>query len=321
MSGRGSERLATSTVLLRRHAATDRTRLRPGRRASLPGMEPYLYLLPAVVFLAVFTYYPIARSAYLSLYRWDVRTPLRQYVGTANFTALLQSTLFWEVMRNTALFSAASVGASLVIALALALALNGNLRGRAFYRAAFFYPTIIPMVAASVIWVWVYDSNNGPLNRYLALLGLPAIGWLTDPTWALPSLVLMAIWKNVGYYVIIFLAGLQNIPEHLYEAALIEGASAPRRLRHITLPLLAPTTFFVFVISVITSFQVFTQVYMMTDGGPGDATNVAVFRIYQLAFRFWNIGLASALTCVLILVLLIAVAGFFWSLERKIHYQ
>lgn len=314
--------MAASTVLLGRPAgAMDRARMHPRRRTTLPGLGPYLYLLPAIVFLAVFTYYPIARSAYLSLYRWDVRTPLRQYVGTANFTTLLHSPLFWKVMRNTAFFSAVSVGASLVIALALALALNRNLRGRAFYRAAFFYPTIIPMVAASVIWVWILDSDTGPLNRYLARLGLPAMGWLTNPAWALASLVLMAIWKNVGYYVIIFLAGLQNIPEHLYEAALIEGASPARRLRHITLPLLAPTTFFVFVISVITSFQVFTQVYMMTDGGPADATNVAVFRIYQLAFRFWNIGLASALTCVLIVVLLVAVACFFWSLERKIHYQ
>ena len=268
----------------------------------------------------MFTYYPIFRSAHLSLYRWNVQTPVREYVGVDNFSALLHSQLFWKVMGNTAFFSAGSVGMSLAIALTLALVLNRKMQFRAFYRAAFFYPTIIPMVAASVIWVWIF-SDNGPLNTYLGRLGFSRIGWLTDPASVLPSLILMAMWKNVGYYVIIFLAGLQNIPDYLYEAALIEGASPAHRLRYVTLPLLAPTTFFVFVITVITSFQVFTQVYMMTDGGPADATNVVVFQIYQLAFRFWDIGMASTLTCVLIVILLGAVICFFWSLERRIHYQ
>ena len=283
-------------------------------------IRPYLFLLPSLAFLGVFTYYPIFRSAHLSLYRWNVQTPVREYVGVDNFSALLHSQLFWKVMGNTAFFSAGSVGMSLAIALTLALVLNRKMQFRAFYRAAFFYPTIIPMVAASVIWVWIF-SDNGPLNTYLGRLGFSRIGWLTDPASVLPSLILMAMWKNVGYYVIIFLAGLQNIPDYLYEAALIEGASPAHRLRYVTLPLLAPTTFFVFVITVITSFQVFTQVYMMTDGGPADATNVVVFQIYQLAFRFWDIGMASTLTCVLIVILLGAVICFFWSLERRIHYQ
>lgn len=292
----------------------------PVRRAALAGARPYLYLLPTFVFLGVFTHWPILRTFYVSLFRWNLATPERQLVGFDNYLQLWSTPLFWQVLRNNVLFALGTVPASLTLALALALLINQRIRGLALYRVALFYPTVIPMAAAAMIWLWILTPGYGLVNYYGRLLGLPDIHWLGHPTFALPALMAVGIWKRLGYYVVIFLAGLQVIPPHLHEAAVLEGAGPWQRFWRVTWPLLSPTTFFVGLMAVIDSFQAIDQVYLMTRGGPGNATNLFVYYLYQVAFRFFDMGYASAVSAVLFVILLGLTVLAFRFLHRRVHY-
>ncbi len=305
------ERLPARTVAL---AATWRFRLGGG--------GAYLYLLPALVFLAIFTYYPMGFSAYLSLFRWNVLTPDRVFVGAANYLSLWREPLFWLVLRNNLFYALGSIPTTMALALFLAVLVNQKLgAARSIYRVALFYPTMIPMVAAAMLWVWIFNPGIGLFNYYTGFLGLPRIEWLYDRHWALPAIIIMSIWKNFGYFMLIYLAALQGIPAELYEAASLEGAGAWARFRRITFPLLAPTSLFVFVVAIISSFQVFDQVFVMTQGGPADQTNVLVFYIYQNAFRFWDIGMGATLTTVFICLLLALIVVVFRSVGRRVYYE
>ncbi len=295
---------------------------RAGRGAVCRAAAPYLFLLPSLVFLAAFTYYPVAVSAYLSFFEWNLTTPERLFVGLENFRRLWENRLFWTVVRNNLVYAVGTIPTTMVLGLWLAVLLNQRLRANGFYRAAFFYPTVIPMVAAAMLWLFLFNPGIGLINYYgTRYLGLPRLEWLFDPDWAMPAIIIMSVWKHLGYDMLIFLAGLQNIPDHLYEAARIEGAGPWARFRHVTFPLLTPTTFFVTIVSVISSFQVFDQVYIMTQGGPADSTNVLVYYIYQQAFRFWDLGTAAALTTVLVLGLLAVIAFLMGTLGRRVFYQ
>lgn len=296
-----------------------RGRCRTWRRA-LVAARPYLYLLPAFVFLFIFTHYPILKTFYLSLFRWNLATPRKEFVGVANYVQAWSTPVFWQVVWNNVLFAVGTIPFSLGVALALALLINQRIRGLAIYRAALFYPTIIPMAAAAMIWLWILTPSYGLVNYYGKPVGLPDIHWLGDSRFALWALVLVGAWKRVGYYMVIFLAGLQNIPEHLYEAAILEGAGPWQRFRRITLPLLSPTTFFVAVMAVIDSFQAIDQVYLMTQGGPGNDTNLFIFYIYQNAFRFFDMGYASAVSGTLFLILLGLTILAFGLLQRRVYY-
>jgi ABC-type sugar transport system permease subunit len=282
----------------------------------------YLYLLPSLIFLVVFTYYPVGFSAYLSLFRWNVLTPDRVFIGAANYLSLWGEPLFWLVLRNNLFYALGSIPTTMALALFLAVLVNQKLgAARSIYRVALFYPTMIPMVAAAMLWVWIFNPGIGLFNYYTSFLGIPRLEWLYDRHWALPAIIIMSIWKNFGYFMLIYLAALQGIPAELYEAASLEGAGAWARFRRITFPLLAPTSLFVFVVAIISSFQVFDQVFVMTQGGPADQTNVLVFYIYQNAFRFWDIGMGATLTTVFIGLLLALIVVVFRSVGRRVYYE
>ena len=299
-----------------------RVRTRTAAWRSRFGGGSYLYLLPALLFLAVFTYYPMGFSAYLSLHRWNVLTPERVWVGLENYRQIWQEPLFWLVLRNNLFYALGTIPTTMALGLFLAILVNQKLgRARSLYRVALFYPTMVPMVAAAMLWVWLFNPGIGLVNYYASFLGLPKIEWLYDRHWALPAIIIMSIWKNFGYFMLIYLAALQGISAELYEAASLEGAGAWARFREITFPLLGPTSLFVFVVAIISSFQVFDQVFVMTQGGPADQTNVLIFYIYQHAFRFWDLGMGATLTTVFVCLLLALVVTVLRSLGRRVYYE
>ncbi len=316
---RTAEPKVPASVVAANRVVGARERLRTRRRA-LAGARPYLYILPTFFFLFIFTHYPILKTFHLSMFKWNLATPKREYVGLGNYLQAWSTPLFWQVLQNNVLFALGMVPLTLALALGLALLINQKIRGLASYRALLFYPTMIPMAAAAMIWLWILTPNYGLINYYGRWLGLPDIHWLGHSRLALWALVLVGVWKRLGYYMVIFLAGLQVIPEHLYEAALIEGASPWHRFWRVTFPLLSPTTFFVAIMAVIDSFQAIDQVYLMTGGGPGNATNLFIFYIYQNAFRFFDFGYASAVSGILFLILLTLTVLAFRMLHRRVHY-
>ncbi len=286
------------------------------------GTEVLLYLLPSLVFLAVFTYWPIVRAVATSLLEWNISHPQPRFAGLRNYIVLAADPVFHLVMRNTLLLALVAIPLSIALALLFAVLLHEPLGSlRPVYRAAVFYPTMVPMAAAAMLWVWLFNPSIGLVNYYLGRLGIPRVEWLYDMTWALPAVMISWIWKNVGYLAILYLAGLQAIPRDLLEAASVEGAGFWQRLRHVTLPLLGPTTVFVVAVSVINSFQIFDAVHIMTQGGPADRTNVVIYYLYQQAFRFWDIGVASALTVLFVVGLLSVIAAVVRQMERRVFYE
>jgi multiple sugar transport system permease protein len=256
------------------------------------------FLAPAVAGLLLFFIGPMLFAAYISLHAWSIVEPVKPFVGLANYTDLLADADFRHALGTSALFTL-HVPVSMALALGLALLLNRPLKGVGIFRTLFFLPSITSFVAIAMVWQWIYNPDFGLANWVLRLFGLPTSGWLTDPATALPALMLMAVWIGMGYQMVIYLAGLQGIPQSIHEAALMDGAGPVRRFFRITLPLLRPTTFFVLVTSIIGSFQVFTQVYIMTEGGPVRATDVVVYHIYTAAWDEFRMGAASAMSWVL----------------------
>ena len=275
---------------------------------SRQALTAWAFLAPALALFILFVLTPIVAAFYLSLTRYDgVNPPI--WIGAANYLRLgrdlAQGGLFARSLANTARYAVGVIPLGMGLALGLALLLNRKLRGVSFYRAAYYLPVVTSLVAVSMVWMWLYEPNYGLLNLLLARLGLPVQKWLDDPALAMPCIVAMSVWKGLGYNMVIFLAGLQGIPEHLHEAAAIDGAGAWQRFRHVTWPLLKPTTFFILVISVIGASQVFAQVYVMTNGGPNDATTTIVHQIFQNAFAFMKMGYASAMAFLLFLIIFV----------------
>lgn len=278
-------------------------------------------LAPSLLFLCAFTYWPILRSAVYGFFDVQLGSPEIFYVGLENYLRLWHDALFWKSLRNTVVYMVLTVPSAIALALVLAVALDRGLRGTALYRSTFFYPVMIPSVAAGMVWVFLYAPGYGPINSLMAFLGLPKLEWLYDPRWALPAIIFMSVWKYAGYFMLILLAALQLVPRDLYEAARLDGVSGFRQLLHITVPLISPTLYFVVVIGVLHSYQIFDYVFVMTQGGPADATNVLTFYIYQNAFQFRDIGSASAIANILLLVVggLIAIVAL--TLGRRVHYM
>jgi sn-glycerol 3-phosphate transport system permease protein len=295
-----------------------RARASPAPRTS---WSAYLYLLPSLVFLVAFSLWPAVESLYQSLYRISLLSPDRSFVGIGNYAALLNQALFWQVIGNTALFGLVTVPVSVVIALGFALLLNRKMSGLGLWRTSIFYPTVLPMISGAAIWIFLYVPSYGLIDRILALLGGAQINWLGTDGLALPAVMVTTIWKQAGYYMIFFLAGLQGLSTDVLEASQLDGATYLRTLRHIILPLLMPTTVFVTTIALVSSVQAVDQVYLMTQGGPDNATNLVVYLLYQIAFANWDTGQAAALTVLLMLVLF----GISWlnyrSLDRYTHYE
>lgn len=275
-----------------------RTLRKPQTRAG------YLFIAPGILLFLVFTVAPIGYAAYLSLTNYDVFAK-RDFIGLANFGKIFSDALFLHSLVNTTYFAVGTIPTSMVLALLLAIIVNQGIRGRVFYRAAYYVPVITSTVAISLIWLHLYNPSFGVLNFLLDAVGLPQQRWLGDLNLAMPSIIIVSIWRSLGFNMIIFLAGLQGISQHLYEAAQIDGAGRIAAHRHITWPMLKPTTFFIFVISCIGAFQVFEQVLIMTNGGPANATTTVVHQIYQSAFVFFRMGYAAAQSFMLFAVILV----------------
>lgn len=265
----------------------------------------YAFLSPGLLLFTVFTLAAIAFSFFLSFHSWSIISPYKPYVGFQNYTDALSDPDLGQAVVNTGYFTVASIPLTMAAGLLIALLLNEKIWGRAIFRAIFYLPVITPMVVSSIVWKFIYNGDYGILNYYLQHLRLidQSINWLSDPNLAMPAVIIMAVWQNLGFAMVIYLAGLQSIPPHYYEAAKVDGANTFQQLIRITIPLLAPTTLFLVVTSVIGSFQVFTQIYIMTNGGPIGRTNTIVYFIYQNAFQFFKMGYASALSVLLMLML------------------
>jgi multiple sugar transport system permease protein len=283
-------------------------------------LEPYLYLLPVFVGVVLLTGGAIVASFGISFTNWDLLgTP--GWIGLKNYTEMWNSSLFRTVFANTFYYVLLAVPLSVVGSLALALLVNRKLRGVTIFRTLYFFPVVTSMVAVAVVWSWLYNPEFGLLNYLLkTLFGIDGPRWLLSSDWAMPAIALMSVWKGLGYNMLIFLAGLQSVPAVLYEAALIDGAGPWRRFMRITFPMLSPTTFFVVVITLIGSFQIFEQTYMLTQGGPANSTLTLSYHIYQNAFQYFRMGYATAMAYILFAVMLIATFVQFRLQKRWVFY-
>jgi multiple sugar transport system permease protein len=261
-------------------------------------------LLPSLLGMAAFIMLPVVSSFVLSFSEWDLLGEIK-WIGIDNFVTALGDPAILGALRNTLLFILGYLPSVVVIALGLALLLNRKLKGRVVFRAIYFVPVVTSWVAVSLVWKWLLNPQYGLINFGLSLIGIKGPGWLFDPSWAMAGIVLTSVWKDIGFVTVIYLAGLQDIPENLYEAANLDGATAWQKVWTITLPMLAPTTFFVTTISLISSFQVFDQVWIMTGGGPAGATSVMVEQIYKNAFSYYKMGYASAISWVLFAIIFV----------------
>jgi multiple sugar transport system permease protein len=281
----------------------------------------WLFLAPTLIGLAVLSAGPIIAALGISLTKWDLLTPPK-FVGLDNFVTLLADRRFQTALRNTTFYTLTSVPLGLVLGLGIALALNQRLRGISWIRTAYFLPVVTSTVAISLVWSWIYSPDRGPLNGVLGFFGIPAQRWISDPFWAMPSIVIMSVWQGLGTTVIIFLAGLQGIPEEYYDAASVDGAGPRARFRFITLPLLTPSIFFTTVLALIDSFQVFDQVYVLARPGKAtEATVTLVYTIYENGFQNFKMGYASAEAWVLFLIVAVLTIVYFRLQNRWVHYQ
>ena len=278
------------------------------------------FLAPSLLHLVVYLFTPIVFAVYLSFHRWDIVVPDKPFIGLENFREMLSDGAFWDALKNTFIFSL-NVPVGLCIALAVALMMHKRIRGIGFLRALYFLPSVTSLVAISLVWMWIYHPSYGAANYFLALLGLPQQQWLNSTQTAMLSIIIFSVWLGIGYQMIIFLAGLQSIPEGYYEAARIDGASGWQRFHKITLPLLKPTTFFLLVTSFIGSFQVFTSVFIMTSGGPVRSTDVIVYHIYQAAWNQLRMGYASAMSWILFLLIMLLTWMQFKVLGKEVDYS
>jgi len=278
--------------------------------------RPYLYLAPTLAVLAAFTYFPIARLAEMSLRAPGVGTSLGPWIGLSAYAKLFANPLFWRVLGQTILFVFASVPIAMAFALGLALLLDQPLRGLGVFRVLYYTPVVMPTVAVAALALWMFNANGGVVDYFLRSLGIAPVPWLVESTWALPTLILIAVWKNVGYYMIIYLAGLQALPQAVLDAARLDGARPIVRFFTITLPLLRPTTFFIAVVALIGSFQIFDFVNLMTQGGPSNATNVLVYFAYQNGFEYLQLGMAAAISLIMFALVLLILGAVAWAFNR-----
>jgi multiple sugar transport system permease protein len=282
-------------------------------RRALPFLSPWL-----IGFLT-FTLLPVILSLYYSLCDYSLLQP-PIYIGSENYRYILSDQVFWTGLRNTLAYAAISLPCGILISIGLAILLNQRVTGQSVYRTIIFLPSLVPIVASSMLWLWIFNAKLGLINGLLARIGIDGPGWLNTTQWAMPSLILMSFW-GVGNSVVIYLAGLQDIPRELYEAADIDGASAWNRLLSVTLPTLSPVIFFNLIMGIIGSLQVFANAYIMTGGGPERATYFYTMYLYDNAFGYLKMGFASAMAWIQLLIVLLLTALAFWTSKRWVHYQ
>lgn len=283
-------------------------------------LRPYLMIAPSIVIFSIFMVYPIFNMIYLSFFKWDMIGE-KVFIGVGNYISMFTNPDFLQVVANSFQYMALTVVSTLLLALLLALFLKKNTRINAILQSAIFAPYVISFVSVSFIWMWMMDSSYGLLNFLLNLIHVPSVRWLEDPKVAIYSLVLVAIWKGVGYNTIIFISGLQSIPTYLYEAASLDGAKPAGVFFKITLPMLSPTSFFLTLVNIISSFKVFETISIMTKGGPMNSTNTLVYYLYEYGFVYYKIGYASSVGVVLMVIIGILTILYFKVLSTNVHYR
>ena len=269
-------------------------------------LSSYILISPYLLHVLVFVLFPVGFSVFLSFHEWNIIGPMN-YVGTANYEKLFLDQYFIKSLRNTLVFLMIHIPLQIGVALGLAVILNEKIWFRAFFRGAFFMPVVVSGVVVTILWQQLYGYEMGSINTFLIWLGFDRVGWLIDPVWAMPSIAIMATWKNVGLYVILFLVGLQSVPKSLYEASELEGATRWQQFWHITLPVINPTVIMVMILSTIGGFSLFIEPYVMTGGGPLNSTLSSVLYIYKQGFFYYHMGYAATLGLVLALIILTVV--------------
>ena len=285
-------------------------------------LHAWLMLAPAMVLLLAFTHYPAVATFWHSLFTTPRGARPARFVGAENYMALLEDPVFWQALVNNLIYAAATIPLSVGLALAMALWVNGKVAGRTALRMAYFTPTVLPMIAVANLWLFFYTPDYGLIDRLTrTLLGWGPTNWIGSQETALGAMVVVAVWKEAGFFMIFYLAALQASPPSLHEAAAVEGASRARIFFRVTLPLLGPTTLFILVNAVVNAFRLVDHIIVMTRGGPDNATALLMTHIYDLGFRFWDTASASALTMVLLALLGLVAAAQFLLLEKRTHYQ
>lgn len=295
------------------------SRLTPKSREAIAA---YLFILPTLVGFVIFIAYPLVESLRISFYEYGIWGDTT-YIGAENFQRLTTDTRLRHTYRNTVVFTMFAVFLNAGVGLLLAVFLNRRMPRLVsnFYRSVFFFPILVAHTYISVIWKYLYAEDTGVFNFYLSLLNIDAVPWLREPGWAMAAIIIMDVWKNAGFAMLVFLAGLQSIPNEYYEAAQLDGASERQLFTRITIPLLSPTIFFILVIFFIGAFQVFDSIFVLTGGGPGDATRSVVMYIYQQAFQRLDFGYAAAISWTLFLVIMAVTLVQFWGGRRWVHYE
>lgn len=280
----------------------------------------YIFLAPFLIFFSIFVVRAVITAVQMSFYDWQILRPVRPYIGLDNYAELFNDDVWWIALRNTALFTVMTVTGTTIVALSSALAVTRRIRGQGFFRVLLYMPTLFSVGAVGLIWVWLLNNQFGVINYLLSLLGVRPVNWLGDPNLVLPALSLTTIWWGFGFPMLIFIAGLQGIPEQLYEAARIDGASGWQVFTRITLPLLRPTLLFVTVTGVIAHFQVYGQPFIMTTGGPGRSSYTVIFYLYQIAWTAFRMGYGAAVAVVLAIIMAVLTTAQFLFISRRVEY-
>jgi sn-glycerol 3-phosphate transport system permease protein len=284
-------------------------------------VQGWLLLLPAAILLVAFTHYPAAATLYDSFFSTGTAVRPSRFVGVANYAALADDPVFWQVLRNNAAFALATIPTSIALAMLMAAWVNGKLPARALVRMSYFTPTVLPMIAVANLWLFFYSPQIGLLDKLTGAFGAPSHNWLGDPHTVMACLAVMTVWKEAGFFMIFYLAALQSLPPELTEAARIEGASRWYFFRRVTFPLLMPTTLFVLVNATLNSFKLVDHLFILTKGGPDNASNLLLYYIYQVAFSFFDTAYAATLTVVLLVLLAGLAIVQFQLVERRVHYR
>jgi sn-glycerol 3-phosphate transport system permease protein len=281
----------------------------------------WLLLMPAAILLLAFTHYPAAATLWHSVFSSGTASRPAQFVGLDNYRMMLADEVFWKVIENNLWYALGTIPASIALALVMAVWVNRRIPGRALVRMAYFTPTVLPMIAVANIWLFFYTPDIGLIDQISALFGLPAHNWLGDPDTVLGCLIVMTVWKEAGFFMIFYLAALQSLPPEIEEAARIEGASRWYFFRRVTFPLLMPTTLFVLINAVMNSFKLVDHLFILTKGGPNNASSLLLYYIYEAAFSFFDEAYAATLTVVLLVSLALVALAQFIVLDRRIHYR
>lgn len=281
----------------------------------------WLLLLPAAVLLVAFTHFPAVATIIDSFFSTPKGARPAVFVGLDNYQAMIDDPIFWRALGNNIIYALSTIPLTIALAMLMAVVVNGKLAGRALMRMSFFTPTVLPMIAVANIWLFFYAPGYGLVDQVLGLFGVASHNWLGSENTALACLIVVAIWKDAGFFMIFYLAALQQMPPQLGEAAALEGASRWYFFRRVTFPLLMPTTLFVFINAIINSFRLVDHIVVMTRGGPNNATSLLLFYIYETGFKFWDTAYAATMTVVLLALLALLALGQFLYLDRRVHYQ